>query len=62
MDADDYARMTDEEREEILRRCHTSGLFAAGAAAVALALALFLLITFGDNTPMCGTDRDVGHC
>ncbi|MGW0712637.1 hypothetical protein ACWD4G_43045 [Streptomyces sp. NPDC002643] len=62
MDADDYARMTDEEREESYRRRHTSGLVAAGAAAVVLALTLFLLITFGDNAAMCGTGQDMGPC
>ncbi|TQE40090.1 hypothetical protein Sipo8835_00710 [Streptomyces ipomoeae] len=62
MDADDYARMTDEERTEFDRRRHSSGLVAAGAAAVALALTLLLLITFGDSPPMCGTGQDMGPC
>ncbi|MFE7843231.1 hypothetical protein ACFU53_46430 [Streptomyces sp. NPDC057474] len=62
MDADEYARMTDEERAEFLRSRHMSGLVAATAAGVMLLLALFLMITFGDGSAVCGTGQDKGPC
>lgn len=62
MNADDYARMTDEEREAYDRRHHVAGL--AGAVAVVIAM-IVLILYFNDyyaDTPMCGTGQDYGPC
>jgi uncharacterized membrane protein (DUF485 family) len=62
LDADEYARMTDEERADFLRGRHNSGLVAATVMAVVLIVTFILLIAFGDDTPMCGTGQDMHPC
>ena len=62
MNADDYARMTDEERAAHDRRSHRIAL----AASVAVVIAMLVLIAFFNDyyadTPMCGTGQDYGPC
>ncbi|MFE7766748.1 hypothetical protein [Streptomyces sp. NPDC057438] len=62
MNADDHARMTDEERAARDRRSHLLGL--AGAVAVGIATILLILYFnhYYADTPMCGTGQDYGPC
>ncbi|MFF7393089.1 hypothetical protein ACFZAE_32195 [Streptomyces scabiei] len=62
MKADDYARMTDEERAARDRRSHRIALATSAAGVI---LMLVLIAFFNDyyaDTPMCGTGQDYGPC
>lgn len=62
MNADDNARMTDEERAAHDRRRHLLGLAAAVAVGIATILLIFCFDDYYADTPMCGTGQDYGPC
>ncbi|WP_371578153.1 hypothetical protein [Streptomyces sp. NBC_01314] len=68
MDADAYARMTEEERAEFVRRRHVLALAvtAAVTVTVTVTVVMFLLMLVAidhySDTPMCGTGQDYGPC
>lgn len=62
MNADDYARMTDEERAEFLRRRHHVALAVTAALTVVMFMLMLFCIDYYADTPMCGTGQDYGPC
>ncbi|WP_326579324.1 hypothetical protein OG250_17880 [Streptomyces sp. NBC_00487] len=62
MDADQYTRMSDEERAEFLRRRHVVAVAVTAAVTVVMLLVTLVLIDHYADTPMCGTGQDYGPC
>ncbi|MBZ3907094.1 MULTISPECIES: hypothetical protein [Streptomyces] len=62
MNADDYARMTDEERAAFLRRRHVVAVVGTALVGVTMVLLMILLNDYYAGTPMCGTGQDHGPC
>ncbi|MER6161993.1 hypothetical protein ABT147_41965 [Streptomyces sp. NPDC001868] len=62
MDADEYARMTEEERAEFARDRHVVALAVTAAVTVVMFLVMLVLIDHYSDTPMCGTGQDHGPC
>ncbi|QFQ99559.1 hypothetical protein F9278_29220 [Streptomyces phaeolivaceus] len=62
MNADDYARMTDEERAAFLRRRHVVALAGTAAVGVLMIILMIVLNDYYADTPMCGTGQDYGPC
>jgi hypothetical protein len=62
VNAEDYARMTDEERAEFLRGRHHVALAVTAAVTVVMLVLMVFFIDYYADTPMCGTGQDYGPC
>jgi hypothetical protein len=62
VNADDYVRMTDEERAEFLRHRHHVALAVTAAVTIVMILLTLFFIDYYADTPMCGTGQDHGPC
>jgi hypothetical protein len=62
MNADDYARMTDEERAAHDRRSHRIALAVTIAVGIVALLIMAWVNDYYGDTPMCGTGQDYHPC
>ncbi|KFG07023.1 MULTISPECIES: hypothetical protein [Streptomyces] len=62
MNAEDHARMTDEERAARDRRSHRIALAVTVAVGIVSLLIMVWLNDYYADTPMCGTGQDYGPC